>query len=117
MPYNLRLVKIITGEMIIGKFDAEKNALTDVAVLQTIPTQQGMQMMLLPYGYPFDQEFSGEISYSHVLYTYKKYPEELNNKYLEAVSNLTLSSGGLGGLDLKGGSGAGGDLSSLIRGK
>lgn len=117
MSYNLRLVKIITGEMIIGKYDEEKKLLHDVAVLQTIPTQQGVQMMLLPYGYPFDQEFSGEISYSHVLYTYKSYPEDLNTKYLEAISNLSLSSGGLGSLDLKNpGAGAGG-VSGLIRGK
>lgn len=101
MAYDIRLVKIISGEMIIGKYNAEKNALTDVAVLQTVPTQQGVQMMLLPYGYPFDQDFDGEIGYNHVLYTYKKYPGDLNDKYLEAISNLSLSSGGLGGLDLK----------------
>ena len=108
MAYDIRLVKIITGEMIIGKYNAEKNALTDVAVLQTVPTQQGVQMMLLPYGYPFDQDFDGEIGYGHVLYTYKKYPTDLNDKYLEAISNLSLSSGGLGGLDLKNSGGSGG---------
>lgn len=110
MAYDIRLVKIITGEMIIGKYSAEKNALTDVAVLQTVPTQQGVQMMLLPYGYPFDQDFDGELSYEHVLYTYKKYPTDLNDKYLEAISNLSLSSGGLGGLDLKNPGGSGGLL-------
>jgi hypothetical protein len=118
MAYDIRLVKIITGEMIIGKYDAGKNALIDVAVLQTIPTQQGVQMMLLPYGYPFDQDFCGEISYTHVLYTYKKYPEDLNTKYMEAISNLTLSTGGLGGINLKNPpSGSGSNFSSLIRGK
>ena len=116
MSYDLRLVKLITGEMVIGKYDSDKNALKDVAILQMIPTQQNMQMMLLPYGYPFDQEFDGEIGYSHVMYTYKKYPEELNTKYMEAISNLTLSTGGLGGLDLKNPQGAGG-MSGLIRGK
>lgn len=114
MAYDLRLAKLITGEMVIGKYDAEKNALKDVAILQMIPTQQNMQMMLLPYGYPFDQEFDGEISYTHVMYTYKKYPEELNTKYMEAISNLTLSTGGLGGLDLKN---PGPAASGLIRGK
>lgn len=118
MAYEMRLVKIVTGEMIIGKYDAEKNSLKDIAALQTVPTQQGVQMMLLPYGYPFDQDFAGEISYDHVLYTYNKYPEELNTRYLEAVSNLTLSTGGLGGLDLKNpGAGAGSEFSGLIRGK
>lgn len=101
MAYDIRLVKLVTGEMIIGKYDANKNALTEVAVLQTVPTQQGVQMMLLPYGYPFDQDFDGDIDYKHVLYAYKKYPNDLNDKYLEAISNLSLSSGGLGNFDLK----------------
>ena len=61
MAYDIRLVKIVSGELIIGKFDAEANALTDVAIMQTVPTQQGVQLMMLPYGYPFDQEFNGRI--------------------------------------------------------
>ena len=69
MAYDIRLVKIITGEMIIGKYDAEKNTLTDVAVLQTVPTQQGVQMLLMPYGYPFEQDFTGSISEVHVIYS------------------------------------------------
>lgn len=108
MAYDIRLVKIITGEMIIGKFDKDKSALTEVAVLQTVPTQQGVQMMLLPYGYPFDQDFIGEISSKHFLYTYQKYPTDLNDKYIEAISNLSLNSGGLGGL------GGGNGFSGLI---
>lgn len=116
MAYDLRLVKMITGEMVIGKYDAEKNVLKDVAILQTVPTQNGVQMMLLPYGYPFDQGFDGEVSFNHVIYTYKSYPDELNTRYMEAVSNLTLSTGGLGGVDLKN-PGAGPEFSGLIRGK
>lgn len=116
MAYEICMVKLISGEMVIGKHDSEQKAITDPAVLQTMPTQQGVQMMLLPYGYPFEQEFTGSISDSHVIYTYPKCPEELKDKYLEAVSNLTLSSGGLGGLNLKS-PGSGGDISSLLRGK
>jgi hypothetical protein len=120
MAYDVRLVKIITGEMIIGKYDAEKNVLKEVAILQSVPTQQGVQMMLLPYGYPFDQTFDGEVSASHILYTYKKYPEELNTRYMEAISNLTLSAGSLGGMDLKNPSSSArgsSEFSGLIRGK
>jgi hypothetical protein len=117
MAYDLRLVKIITGEMVIGKYDAEKNLLKDIAILQSVPTQQGVQMMLLPYGYPFDQGFDGEISAGHILYTYKKYPEELNTRYLEAVSNLTLSAGNLGGINLKNPPKGSSEFTGLIRGK
>ena len=117
MAYNICMVKLVTGEMVIGKHDTQAKVINDPAILQTVPTQQGVQMMLMPYGYPFETDFTGSLSYSHVLYTYKNCPEELKTKYLEACSNLTLSSGGLGGLDLKKGSPGkgGGDIASLLR--
>ena len=97
MAYDIRLVKLVNGELVLGKLDEASNSLKDVAALQTVPTQQGVQMMLLPYGYPFEQGFDGVISSVHVIYEYKTCPEELKTKYLEATSNLTLSTGGLGG--------------------
>ena len=104
MTYDIRMVKLITGETAIGKHDVQQNTLNDPAILQTVPTQQGVQMMIMPFGYPFDNEFTGNVSYAHVLYEYKSCPEELKTKYMEATSNLTLSSGGLGSaLNLKGG--------------
>lgn len=92
MAYDIRLVKIIGGETVLGKFDEETQGLKDVAILQTVPTQQGVQMVLLPFGYPFENDFSGAIKAEHILYTFKSFPEELKNKYLEATSNLTISS-------------------------
>ncbi len=105
MAYDIRLVKIVTGELIIGKFDTEANALTDVAIMQTVPTQQGVQLMMLPYGYPFDQEFNGRIEAKHFLFEYSHTPQEVQDKYLEACSNLSLSSGGLNPNPQQGGSG------------
>lgn len=114
MAYDIKLVKLINGEMVLGKIDTEANVIKDVALLQTIPTQQGAQMMILPFGYPFDQEVNGEISMKHVLYEYKNCPEELKTKYLEASSNLTLSTpGNLKNLDLTGA--GGGNLSNLLK--
>ena len=95
MAYDVRMVKLVTGEMVLGKHNAETDSLDDPAVLQTVPTQQGVQMMLMPYGYPFENGFDGSIAYKHVLFAYKSCPEELKTKYMEACSNLTLSSGGL----------------------
>ena len=43
MAYDIRLVKIVTGELVIGKYDAEAHALNDVVIMQTVPTQQGVQ--------------------------------------------------------------------------
>jgi hypothetical protein len=114
MSYDIRMVKLTSGETVLGKFNEIANALDDPAVLQTVPTQQGVQMMLMPYGYPFENDFSGSISMGHVIFTYKNCPEELKTKYMEACSNLTLSSGGLGGLDLKGGGKSGGGSGLLI---
>ena len=94
MAYDVRMVKLIDGEMVLGKWDTEAGKLKDPAVLQTVPTEQGVQMLLMPFGYPFDMEISGEIDLSHVMYEYKTIPEELKTKYLEAVSNLTLATGG-----------------------
>jgi len=109
MAYDIRLVKLVNGEMIIGKYNEAEKKIKEVAALQTVPTAQGAQMMLLPFGFPFEQDFEAAISFDHVLYEYKSFPEELKTKYLEATSNLTLSTPGdlrnlkLGGLGGKGG--------------
>lgn len=116
MAYDIRLVKLINGEMALGKWDAESRKIKDVAVLQTVPTQQGVQMLLLPFGYPFENDIQGEISFDHVLYEYKSCPEELKTKYLEATSNLTLSTAGdLRTLDKLAGKGGMSDISMLLK--
>lgn len=95
VAYDIRLVKLINGDMVMGKWDEPGKKIMEPAQLQTMPTQSGgMQMLLLPFGYPFDQEIEGEISTEHVIFQYKNVPEDLKTKYLEATSNLTLSSPG-----------------------
>ncbi|MCJ2164177.1 MULTISPECIES: hypothetical protein [unclassified Pseudodesulfovibrio] len=107
MSYDIRLVKLISGDMVVGKFDAVGNKIDDPASIQAMPTQQGTQMVLLPFGYPFDQDMHGHIPMVHVLFEYKNCPEELKTKYIEALTNISMSSGGL---DLSGGMGGGLDL-------
>ncbi len=114
MAYVVKLVKLVSGDMVIGKTGVEEGKMTEVAALQTVPTQQGVQMMMLPFGYPFEQDFDGSLSLSHVLYEYKNCPEELKTKYIESISNLTLSTGGLGGMNLQGG-GKVSDISKLLK--
>ena len=87
MSKPIRLFKLVTGELVLGKFDEEANMLEDVAIIQVVPTQQGVQMMMLPYGYPFEQEFKGSISGEHFMYEYKKLPDDLETKYLEACTD------------------------------
>ena len=90
--YDIRLVKLINGDMVLGKWMENERKIKDVAMLQTLPTQQGVQMVLLPFGYPFETDVEGEISFDHVLYKYNKFPDELKTKYLEACTKLTISS-------------------------
>ena len=93
MAYDIRMVKLVNGDMVIGKWEAADKKIKEPAMIQALPTQQGgIQMMILPFGYPFESEITGEIGFEHILYEYKKTPEELQNKYLEATSNLTISS-------------------------
>lgn len=119
MTHDIRLWKLINGDMVIGKFASDSNTIKDAAILQTVPSQQGVQMMLLPFGYPFDTEIDAEIDMKHVIYEYKKCPDELQTKYLEASSNITMATGN----DLSrlqnlsgGGPGAGsGNISDLFK--
>jgi len=108
MSYDIRLVKLVSGEMVVGNFAG--NDIEEPAILQAMPTQQGTQMVLLPYGYPFDQEMKGKIDKSHVLFEYESCPEELKTKYIEAKTNISLSSGGLDLSGMGGAGGAGGGL-------
>ena len=94
MSHEVKLVKLINGETVLGKWFQDENKLKDIAVIQTVPTQQGAQMLILPFGYPFEAEIAGEISGDHILYFFKSTPPELETKYLEASSNLTLSTAG-----------------------
>ncbi|MDR2744680.1 MAG: hypothetical protein LBB66_05750 [Desulfovibrio sp.] len=107
MAYDIRLMKLVTGELVIGKYDEAKDCLNDAAALQTVPTQQGVQMMLLPYGYPFEQNFSATLESPAFLYRYRDTPRELQDKYIEAVTNLTVA-GGLGKLQFGAVPGGGG---------
>ena len=97
MAYDIRLVKLVTGEIVIGKYDAEKKCLTETGALQILPTQQGVQMILLPYGHPFENNFVATIEEKHFLYSFTSTPKEFVDEYIKAVSNLTIA-GGLGNL-------------------
>ena len=120
MAYTIRLVKLINGDMVLGKIDDAEGKIKGPASVQMMPTQQGgVQMAILPFGYPFDNEIDGEISTEHAMYEYKNVPEDLKNKYLEASSNLTISSANdLQNLQNLGGPGGpkGGSFSDLLKG-
>ena len=97
MSKPIRLFKLVTGELVLGKFDEEANMLEDVAIIQVVPHPTGCSdddaSLRLSF---FEQECrnSGNISGEHFMYEYKKLPRRSETKYLEACTNLTLSTGG-----------------------
>ena len=90
--YDIRMVKLVSGEIVLGKYDAEKDVLSGVVQLQNVPTQQGMQMLLTPYGFPFENTFDAEIEGRFILYRFKDTAKELQDKYIEVTTNLSVSS-------------------------
>ena len=91
--YDIRMMKLVSGEIVLGKYDAEKDQLTDVAQLQNVPTQQGMQMLITPYGFPFENKFHAVMEGRFILYRFSDTPKELQDKYIEVTTNLTVANG------------------------
>lgn len=102
---NIRFVKLVSGDVIIAQYDEDTKVYKDIALVQAIPSGGGMQIAILPFGFPYEEEIGGEISEDKVLYVYEKIPEELKSKYIEAKSNIKIANGldNLGGANQSGG--------------
>lgn len=110
---DIRMMKLVSGEIVLGKYDGEKDRLTGVAQLQNVPTQQGMQMLITPYGFPFENKFTAEFGGEAILYRFSDTPKELQDKYIEVTTNLTVANG-LGKIHFGAGTGSQGGNSGLI---
>jgi hypothetical protein len=104
---NIRFVKLVTGDAVLATYDEENKVYQDIAAVQAIPAGNGMQIAILPFGFPYEEEIGGEISEDKVIYIYSKIPEELKEKYVEAKSNIKIASNlnDLGTNNASGGSG------------
>lgn len=91
MPQVIKMFKLVTGEVVIGKYNEKNKEISEVAILQGVQTPEGMQMALVPYGYPFEVDFVADLKEEFAIYEYKKVAEEIETRYLEACSKLTLS--------------------------
>lgn len=92
---EIRLAKTITGDIVIGTDDAERNGIRDVAAVQMVPSASGsISIALLPFGFPFEDEIGGFLSNDKLIYEISKIPEELKNKYTEAKSNIRIAQTG-----------------------
>jgi hypothetical protein len=106
MQLDIKLVKLVSGDVVMGQYDPNERMLKDLVMVQTVPVASGgIQVVLLPFGFPYDDNVGGKLDEKYVMYEYAKVPEELSNKYLETKSNIRIASS-LSGLDKKnGGSG------------
>jgi len=99
MTENLIFAKVISGETVMGIKDEAAGVLKDVVMVQAMPTQAGsMQIAILPFGFPYEDEVRGEIKLDHILFEYKDVPGDLADKYVETKSNIKIANnmGGLG---------------------
>ncbi len=89
---NIKFVKLVTGETVIGTYNEDKNGIEGVALIQVIPASSGIQIAIVPYGFPFEEKISGFIGMDKVVYEFDNVPSDLENKYVQAKSNITISS-------------------------
>ena len=100
MAEDIVFAKLVTGEMVLAERDVAGESIKNICLVQVMPTQTGsMQIAIVPYGFPFEEEVRGEISMAKVLYEFKEVPGDLADKYVETKTNIKISSGmgGLGG--------------------
>ncbi len=88
---DVKFVKLVSGDTVIGTYNEMKNVLEDVALIQVVPGSAGIQIAILPFGFPFEEKIGGEISMDKVLFEYSNVPEDLKSKYFEAKSNIKIS--------------------------
>ena len=79
---EIRLGKLVSGDFIIGVNDEENKGIKNIGSLQFVPAETGgMSVALIPFGFPFENEFTGFISNDKIIYEIEKVPEDLQNKY------------------------------------
>ncbi len=99
MEFDVRMFKLVTGELIIGNYDIKTDSVNYVCTIQRGESQsQKMKLMMLPYGVPFENNFGGSINGRHILYRFQETAVEMQKKYLEIVENV-LKAGSIGTLN------------------
>ena len=83
---SLQIVRLITGEDLIGELDMvkalnhehKKYKLTNVGIVQLVPTKDGVGISLYPYA-PYAEESEFTFKEEHVMTTYKPSLDLQNN--------------------------------------
>ncbi len=99
MASDIRLFKLVTGEVVIGEYDASTDTVSAVCSVQRANTKDGgMQLIMVPYGVPFETTLGGAIEGKNILYRYMETPQELQDKYTEIIENIK-KAGSIGKLE------------------
>jgi hypothetical protein len=82
---NLQIVRLITGEDLIGELEVVKSEkhhhiykMTNVGIVQLVPTKDGVGISLYPYA-PYAEESEFTFKEEHVMTTYKPSLDLQNN--------------------------------------
>ncbi len=98
MASDIRLFKLVTGEIIIGNYDSDTDTVSAACSVQRANTKEGgMQLLFVPYGVPFENTLGGAIEGKNILYRYAETAQELKAKYTEIAENIE-KSGSIGSL-------------------
>ncbi len=83
MTENIVFAKLVTGEMVLAEKDEAADKIKNVCLVQVMPTQSGsMQIAIVPYGFPFEEEVRGGKSIWQMFFSSLK-------KYLETLQTNT----------------------------
>lgn len=88
------LARCSWGDWVIGRRSKDGTSVENVGIIQFAPSQVGgMQVAILPVGFPFDSGFDGSLPMTALVYFVDKIPTEIENKYIEVSSGILLSGG------------------------
>ena len=92
---TIAVIKLITGEEIIGEIDIQPTyvTLTNVGVVQLVPTQTGVGMSLYPFA-PYAEESKFSFKNEHIITSFEPSIDLRNNYNKMFGSGIQIASAG-----------------------
>ena len=92
---TIAVIKLITGEEIIGEIDIQPTyvILTNVGVVQLVPTQTGVGMSLYPFA-PYAEESEFSFKNEHIITSFEPSVDLRNNYNKMFGSGIQIASAG-----------------------
>ena len=92
---TIGVIKLITGEEIIGEIEIQPSyvTLTNVGVVQLVPTQTGVGMSLYPFA-PYAEESKFSFKNEHIITSFEPSVDLRNNYNKMFGSGIQIASAG-----------------------